>query len=229
MMTGNEPTRRKFLHWVGAASVIGLPVATARGRHPNDGRVNNQYDVDPDALVVEADDLPDVFEEATPSEDPALPTQQQDIDPALEDAATALTGYWAGEQEYEPRQVVASFVSVCDAIPDRSAVESAVADCVDDMAAVYARSPSVQISQSRRTGSNTTMWRIDLTGAAVADHYNEPVAGASDLLHVQYCGNVLLETAVFGPRRAVRDADSLLATAVGTQRRKFRAEVTTDV
>ena len=202
-MIGDTQTRRTFVFWSGdegAASTVPYDRGYINGTTRR-ASSTHFYDLDPAALVLTADDMPSGFTAVENPDEPSLMTHLREVDARFENAAVALTAFWAGTDSVHPTWMVTSLACVCDHELARDALTTGT-NRHDELREEYedALPDSYSVEQSERLRLIDGRWRIDLPCSPTDwECQDSPSPAVTHLLKLQWRGNILLGTIVYGP------------------------------
>ena len=215
-MRREDFSRRSYVQMVGGA-VFGSSQIPGRNK-----RDDTKENVSASDLLISHKQAPSDFEVAeSPSGVPLL-EYISSTDLRLDQARSAVRGYWKGPNEQNPRWVLSSLAVVCDKPISRRSIEEAARLCYSNYVREYdAETPDyVDFTQSRTVYSEMTDWRMLMRRSGTPTHASDYLF--KDVMRLQYHRNVILGTVVFGPDHADRDVDSMLTRFSRLQQSQLR-------
>jgi hypothetical protein len=220
-MTGDH-TRREFLTSIGATALT--PFVNS-----NVGELTKSSDkpvVSATELVITDAQTPPGYDQyPSPDNNPFIEALKQQNIP-VDTADTANTGYWRGGEQDNPEWVLSSLALVADTQLDRAAVNAAAETVHHDFVESYdaETSPLIDFNQSQTRRGQQSDWHVDLIRTVPFNDEHAPVHMFSDLMRLQYCGNVLLGTIAFGPHETQPDITSLVTQYATLQREQYHSQ-----
>ncbi|SIS21275.1 hypothetical protein [Natronorubrum thiooxidans] len=207
-MTDKNYSRRSYLQGFGGIFLAGAPKLTVNTQ----STVHN--DISASNLLIPESAASGDFEPVTGTNSIPIMSHLRTRNSWFEGAETAAQGYWKGPDEENPHWVLSSLAVVCDQTLCRHAIEEATTRCYSEYVQEYdAETPvTVEFEQSRTHYTGWTDWQMDMLSI---DPFSDDPSSSSerlftDVMRLQYHGNVLLGTVVFGPDAVGRDVSSML-------------------
>lgn len=213
-MTSNN-TRREFLQSVGATGIATIPIRA------DEEAVTSLDAVD---LLIPASEVPTGFKQQPTPDSNSFIDALYAADPGTTSADIAVQGYWKGGEQTDPEWVLSSLAIVADDSIPRETLEDAVGQSYDKYVEEYDAETTdwIQFEQTRTQTSQASEWRFTITEQS--NCFNQYTGAGhifTDLMHLQFFGNVVLATLAFGPTDTGPPVDSLVDQYATVQRTRY--------
>lgn len=208
-------TRREFLQSIGATSIATIPTQAG------DEVVTSIDAVD---LLIPASAVPTGFKrQPTPDSNPFIDALHA-ADPDTTSADIADQGYWKGGEQTNPEWVLSSLAIVADDSVPRETLEDAAGQSYDRYVEEYAAETNdwIQFEQTRTQTSQASEWRVNIIEQS--NCFNQYTGAGhifTDLMRLQFFGNVVLATLAFGPVDTGPSVESLVDEYATLQRTRY--------
>jgi hypothetical protein len=213
-MTSNN-TRREFLQSVGATGIATISTWA------DEESVTSLNAVD---LLIPASEVPTGFKQQPTPESNLFIDALYAADPGTTSADIAVQAYWKGGEQTRPKWVLSSLAIVADDSILRETLEDAVGQSYGTYVEEYAAETNIwiQFERTRTQTSQASEWRVNIIEQS--DCFNQYTGAGhifTDLMHLQFFGNVVLATLAFGPTDTGPSVDSLVDQYATVQHTRY--------